>query len=128
MLIPLPHAEKFLHLHHFSTLLQYCCKHHQQSRLYMCHDLVLLNCADGWTIHVIRTSNIYHLLTLLHSIIFTLFFFNHYCLACLISTSYLIAAFVLASRHSGLEIKILQYCIVLCNNSTQNSTQKHHDL
>ena len=108
-----------------SMLLQYYCQHHQQSRLYTCHDLVLvlLNCANGWKIHVIRTSNIYHLLTLLHSIVFTLFL-NHYCLACLSSTSYLTVTFVLASRHSGLEIKILYYIfyIVLYSKVHKSTT------
>ena len=52
-------------------------------------------------------SNVYHLISSRHSLNYFLFYFHCYHLALLSSTSYITAAFILASRLSGLEIKIL---------------------
>ena len=54
-------------------------------------------------------SNVYHLISSLHSLNYFLFYFHCYHVVLLSSTSYITAALTLASRHPGLEIKILYY-------------------
>ena len=61
-------------------------------------------------IHVIRISDVYHFYSLLHSLNYFHFCFHCYWLILLSSTSCITAAFMLASEHLWLEIKILHYC------------------
>ena len=103
------HTEKFLH--HLSTLLWYYCQHHWHGIRHMFQD---------WMIHVIRISDLYHLFALLHSLNYIHFCFHCYCLV-LSSPSYITAAFVLASEHPGLEIKILHHWTLY--STLQSSTQ-----
>ena len=79
----------------------------------MFHDLVLAlwNCADGQTIQVIRVSNVYHLFASLHSLNCFHFCFYGYHLAQTSSTVTSLLLLGFASRHPGLEIKIL-YCLL----------------
>ena len=69
-------------------------------------------------------SDIYHLFASLHSLYYFHFCFHRYHLALLSSTSYITAAFMLASGHPGLEIKILYYCTLY--STVHKSTQKHN--
>ena len=64
---------------------------------------------------VIRMSNVCRLFTSLHSVNYFHFCFHHFHLGLLRSTRYITIAFMLASGHPGLKIKILcptQYCTV----------------
>ena len=62
----------------------------------------------------------------LHSLNYFHFSFHRYHLVLLSSTSYITAAFTLASRHTGLEIKMLYYCTLY--STVQSSTRKHNHL
>ena len=69
--------------------------------------------------HVIRTSDVYHLFALLHSLNLH-FCFRHYCFS---NLSYTTAVFMLTSGHLGLEIKIQYYCTL---SSTGKHLKDHH--
>ena len=61
-------------------------------------------------IHCTSTSSVYHPFALLHSLNYFHFCFHCHFLVLLTSTSCITAAFILASGHPRLQIKILYYC------------------